>query len=745
MADLSAQITTARQAGYTDADIAAHLASDPSLAPKFSAAKSAGYSDSEILSHLDSAPAPSPSGKLHNPNPGDMSGMRPPPLTGYGKVAEQVHRDTGDYSNQVGASVLNGLSLGNADRVSGAVKYGQAAIQNFFGDHSVSPNDAYAAGRDTVRADQADFAKRYPVSNFAANMLGGAPVGEGVGGFIAKAATPAMAVVRSIGAGVGVGAAYGASGDKDNPIRGGLEGGAVGGLVGGAIPLLAQGARSLVNGIPGVGQGVQAAEGAMTKGEQLAARVMARRTQNSPTLATDIASAHPDALPLDVHPGLTDLAEVAAQSPGQAREQITTALSARDANAGDRIQGAIGEATSADGKFLARRQGIIQRGQQASAPFFREAYANPIPGDMYQANITPVLSRIPEAAVSKAQTIARNLGEDTDQLGFIKQPDGSIRLGDQPSLKTLSYVKQGMDSVINGMKNATGQLDKSDPLVRSTVALRKDLGNALNTSSKPYAAANKLFGGEAQAANALSLGRGILGGDGNVGKSAEAVSQAISDMSNTDRDMFRAGVGEALVAKVRSGLGGVNTVRQLLKSQELQDRVKLAFPSDQQYERFITNLDREVGFKNNSNQVLTGPATFRRAAARDDLNVDNIAGQAVQFGADAMKHGVKGAAIGALGGAILRRLPGTTQNILDNPDANATIGRVLSNRSAADAFFAKAGQASTKSINQAMGSTTARLTGQAQQGAAQVNSRVANPDAISVQYVLPNGQLSAPQ
>jgi hypothetical protein len=59
MPDLGTQIATARQAGYSDADITDYLAKDPGMGPKVAQAKSAGYSDAEIADHLtSSAPAP---------------------------------------------------------------------------------------------------------------------------------------------------------------------------------------------------------------------------------------------------------------------------------------------------------------------------------------------------------------------------------------------------------------------------------------------------------------------------------------------------------------------------------------------------------------------------------------------------------------------------------------------------------------------------------------------------------------
>lgn len=57
MADLSASIAKAKQAGYSDAEITKYLAADPSFGPKVKTALDAGYGDAEIIGHLTKAAA----------------------------------------------------------------------------------------------------------------------------------------------------------------------------------------------------------------------------------------------------------------------------------------------------------------------------------------------------------------------------------------------------------------------------------------------------------------------------------------------------------------------------------------------------------------------------------------------------------------------------------------------------------------------------------------------------------------
>ena len=56
MANLQSQIAQAKAAGYSDTEIAAHLASDPRLGAQIATARKAGYADGEIVSHLSGPP-----------------------------------------------------------------------------------------------------------------------------------------------------------------------------------------------------------------------------------------------------------------------------------------------------------------------------------------------------------------------------------------------------------------------------------------------------------------------------------------------------------------------------------------------------------------------------------------------------------------------------------------------------------------------------------------------------------------
>jgi hypothetical protein len=135
-------------------------------------------------------------------------------------------------------------------------------------------------------------------------------------------------------------------------------------------------------------------------------------------------------------------------------------------------------------------------------------------------------------------------------------------------------------------------------------------------------------------------------------------------------------VGEALLDRARSQ-GGVTAMRRLLKDQEIADRVRVAFGSDESFESFMRAASDEVGMQDVTNQVLSGPATFRRAAGSADLNAQDgtpildavgmLAGD-VSSGTALARRGVR---------EVLARIPRKDRSVLGDRETNALLAQAL--------------------------------------------------------------------
>lgn len=225
MADLSASIAKAKQAGYSDAEITKYLAADPSFGPKVKTAIDAGYGDAEIIGHLTKAPG--------GRKDGDQSFMR--------KLDAGVR----------GAADM--LTLGFADEGAAAA---DATIDALKGEKW---SDAYGRNLTKQRgidaSDKADVpASRGAgqVAGFGAGLAGGAVIDAGR--VLPNAFRTGGGVVGDVLRGIGTGAAFGGissagagDGDLGQRAKDAVPGAVAGGIAGGVLAPVVAGIGAGVN------------------------------------------------------------------------------------------------------------------------------------------------------------------------------------------------------------------------------------------------------------------------------------------------------------------------------------------------------------------------------------------------------------------------------------------------------------------------------------------------------------------
>lgn len=209
-------VQAAKKAGYSDAEIADHIAQQA----KFDAAgaRKSGYTDADIVRHLT----------------GDQSQAAVAARRRVKNTPDQVRALTKGFS----FSLADELDAGGAALETGA----NNLVRRMTGQKSVGygMGDAYKAVMDANRSADNIFAQNHPVQNIGLQVAGGA-VGPGAAAgsrYISGARTLARATGRSAAVGAGMGAVAGA---------GNASGGAVGrakGAVGGAVTGAAVGAAA---------------------------------------------------------------------------------------------------------------------------------------------------------------------------------------------------------------------------------------------------------------------------------------------------------------------------------------------------------------------------------------------------------------------------------------------------------------------------------------------------------------------
>ncbi|GGL48512.1 lytic transglycosylase domain-containing protein [Caulobacter rhizosphaerae] len=296
-----------------------------------------------------------------------------------------------------------------------------------------------------------------------------------------------------------------------------------------------------------------------------------------------------------------------------------------------------------------------------------------------EAGVDPRTATPKQASAALGQLrddIARNEAFAREQGHAPAPGDDDLVHVTNPTLETLHYVKMGLDEALEKFRNpVTGKLElEATAAGRAGQKTRHDLGEALRATDPDYAAAMQVWSERSADLHALKLGRDLFSPKFDM--QSEQLADTWAKMSKTSKDHYRKGVGEALVAKVRAG-GGVKTMRDVLRSDEFQDRVRLAFKGQKAYEQFIANATREVKMQERFNQVNSGSQTFRRQAQADITGQDGLdAGDLADAGFTAVT-GNPGAAIKGVTRKIFKTEAMKTQDVLSDPAANKLLAEAL--------------------------------------------------------------------
>lgn len=377
---------------------------------------------------------------------------------------------------------------------------------------------------------------------------------------------------------------------------------------------------------------------------------------------------------------LQGLAEVIAKSPGAGGQIIPKAVRAHQAQATDRVTDNIAAGLGGRNDYFATVEAMQDARRAQAQPILAEAFAAPIGGAVYQAEIAPIMARLPRGALDHAVDIARRDGRAPEELGFITKPvPGGGRVDVQvsnPTLETLHYVKKGIDQSLEQYRNpVTNSLDLTgSPGAQADSRVRSALGRTMREINPKYDEAMRLWGDDSERLRALSLGRDVFSPKFDM--QSERMTSQIGEMSQAARDMFRKGVGEAVLAQARSTKGGVGAARQLLKSREFGDRVRLAFPNQKAFDDFMAALDQEVTMQDRNSRVVGGSPTYPLQAARADVEQQaldplDVLGQVFEGGLD------PAGLAGRMTKEAIKAIPRRDRSLIGDPLLNETAARAL--------------------------------------------------------------------
>jgi len=634
----------AKAAGYTDAEIADHLASARGY--DVAGARRSGYSDTDIVQHLSGSSPLSRSIPLPPPEP-----PGPPPSA----------------LSAAARGVVRGVTLGANDEIKGAI----AGVGGLFTGEGFGA--AYERGRDAERAADRAADAAHPYLGAAGQLYGG--VGGAVAGGAAAGATgltalgtralaPVNALLRSVPGGQAVGAAArvvgsgaaggGAAGFLEG--QGGMsarlenagQGAALGGVAGG---VLGAGVR-LGGAVAGRVGHVLGLRDANVAAERQILRAMGRSGVDVDDAAARLAAAGNDPVALvDVGGRNTvNLGRVAANTPGEAMETADQMVQMRRLGRPDRLMAAGDQAFGGgSGTDIATRIEATRVARSAAAdPLYDRVRAF---GPVDDPEVTESLMRLPDRVFGQATEFARLDGRAPERL--IVNGENGRQLSRVPTMEDLDHVAQALGDEIDAARRA-GNNGLARALTQRREALVGRLDDVVvdpNTGERIYAQARAAWAGPSAQLEATEAGRTALRTDRDVVAQQMQAPQEV-------QDAYRLGAGRDFADRVSDPGRASGAARLMLEDGQMQARLN-ALLAPQARNALNDRLRREVEMTAVERAVSprAGSQTAAIQAAGEDMGRDPMgpiatalwqatSGQPMQalrtIGADAWRRGAQG-------------------------------------------------------------------------------------------------------
>lgn len=377
-------------------------------------------------------------------------------------------------------------------------------------------------------------------------------------------------------------------------------------------------------------------------------------------------------------PNTAATADAIAQSPGPGNSIIRDAVSQHQADAPAQVRNDINRALGGNGDYLSALDSTIAaRRTEANQTMGRIADS---PIQLSPDAISALRSDRAKSAISEA---AQNA---------LASPDPEVRASgaalnrvatdalDNPSAITLT-VRNAQDiskSLLDAADAAYKGGDGARGLALKT--LGRSVRDTASASNPDYAGWLSRYGSDSDNLDALQLGHNVF--SQAQGNTSAQVQKTLGAMGPQALSFYQKGVAEALIDQSRTAKGGVGTMRQLLRTQDLSDKVRAAFPDDASFSTFLDSAQQRVREQDANQKILGGSPTYARQAARQDLEAQpfhplDAAGHALDVTGNILT-GNFGTLAGKTAKAAFRALPRSDRSLVGNPITNSALGSALS-------------------------------------------------------------------
>lgn len=438
-------------------------------------------------------------------------------------------------------------------------------------------------------------------------------------------ALPNNPLARGAVVGGATGAVSGAgSAQPDERGIGAIGGGAAGVVLGTAAPLAIRGGKDLLTFAK---DRLSRDPGYIEKRAAAKINTALDRSGITPkeaaaSMSLDRAAGVPSTLANTTRPTV-GLAEIVTAKSERAGDTLADVLEANKAGIRERVVGQVKGGVGNKGNFYQQEQDMVQNLRANANTLYDEAYNF---GTVNDPTITKVLqnprfmSFFDEAKkIADNQKLAAELrGEDPSKYVldniFIADDAGNVTLSKLPDVRTLDYIKRGMDAVIDKGYRGEGM---SSAEANSLKDLKKSMVAALDKATEvngvsAYKTARAQYAGDAEVLDALRTGMTDF-----KKLDPEQVISMMKGFSTAEQEAFKTGAVRNIYATVMDPGGNINAAQRVISSPENRDRLKALFPSQAKFDLFEAALQRENQLFQQSNKIMSGSPTARRQAGID--------------------------------------------------------------------------------------------------------------------------------
>lgn len=333
----------------------------------------------------------------------------------------------------------------------------------------------------------------------------------------------------------------------------------------------------------------------------------------------------------NVDPSLSDLAQTVAQRTGRGTRIVEKRLGEQKAGSRERTYQQVAKGLQ-PGDYYADMTKMTKELRDQADDLYEKAYAFGTVDDprINEVLKNPAFANFYEKAkeIANTQALAAKLeGRDPAKYQlreiytFETTPDGKLIpvLKDAPDVRTLDYIKQGIDATIES-NFKTGKPKEAIALKD----LRRVFVNSLDENVPEYKLARKEFAGDMEVIEAMEAGMTKFGKLDH-----EQVVDLVANMSRAEKDAFRTGVARDIYSKIMDPSGNFNAAQKIIGAPEMQAKLQPLFNDPAQFKLFKAALEREAQLFHEANAVLGGSQTGKRMQMAKEFEEESGVGQAL--------------------------------------------------------------------------------------------------------------------